>query len=207
MAWNRQRDRVAAVDAYQFPSSVRQRFSYGHGSLTAADITTVEAATRQWFRLAARNPKAKLSMPSVIVDDLWHELVLHTRDYAEFCDVALGRFLHHMPESAMSAADAAAMGKSTLQNTLKLAQQDEGIAATALPLLFTVDRDLGIEGGRRYLADCGGRGQCHELPGALCVRHLTGTGRGPRSGWKDRGQPPIDPSLAGGGGGGCGGGG
>jgi hypothetical protein len=208
MASKRQRNRVAAVDAYQFPSSVLQRFGFGHESLSAADIATVEAATRQWFRLAARNPKAKLSMPSVIVDDLWHELVLHTRDYAEFCDVALGRFVHHVPESAMSAADAAAMGGSTLQNTLKLAQRDEGIAATALPLLFTVDRDLGIEGGRRYLADCGGRGQCHELPGALCVWHLTGTGRGSRGGWKDHGEPPIDPSLAGGSGmGGCGGGG
>lgn len=42
-------------------------------------------------------------------------------------------------------------------------------------MLFRVDRTLGIEGGTRYLADCGGRGQCHELPGAICLRHVSGT--------------------------------
>jgi hypothetical protein len=212
MVWRQRQDRAASVDAYLFPSSVRQRFGLEHRELSAADIATVEAATRQWFRLAARHPKVKLSMPSVIVDDLWHEWVLHTRDYAEFCDAALGRFLHHVPESAMSVTDAVDNRNSGLQTTLRLAQQDECIGATALPLLFRVDRDLGVEGGRRYLADCGGRGQCHELPGAVCVQHLTGTGRKPRGNWTFRGGPPVDSGMAasgdigGCGGGGCGGG-
>jgi hypothetical protein len=210
MAWNRRQDRVAVVDAYRFPSSVRLRFAQEHRTLTAEDIAMVEAAARQWFRLAARHPKAKLSMPSVIVDDLWHELVLHTRDYAEFCDTALGRFLHHVPESAMSAADAAANRNSTLRETLRLAQQDEAIEATRLPLLFKVDRDLAVDGGRRYLADCGGRGECFGLPGAICLQHLTSVGRRTRGNWNDRGGPPVGPEVAGTGApsgcaGGCGG--
>src|SRR4051794_17841475 len=56
-------------------------------------------------------PKARLAMPSVVVDELWHELVLHTRDYAEFCGTVFARFLHHTPESAMSADGAAANGR------------------------------------------------------------------------------------------------
>jgi hypothetical protein len=183
------------IDAYRFPSSVRQRFALAYGSLIAAEITTVEDATRQWFRLAARHPKARLAMPSVIVDSLWHEFVLHTRDYAEFCDTALGHFLHHVPEPAMSPT-----GAATLRDTLKLAQQDESIAATALPLLFRVDRDLAVEGGRRYLADCGGRGECYGAKEAVCLQHLTGAGRKSHGGWKDRDQPPIDPGMAGAGG-------
>src|SRR4051794_8423998 len=107
MIWIRLRNggrvgRVAVIDGYQFPSSVRYRFAQHHDALTGDQIGTVEAAARQWFRLAAGHPRAKLWMPSVVVDDLWHELVLHTREYAAFCDAAFGRFLHHVPDSAAS---------------------------------------------------------------------------------------------------------
>jgi hypothetical protein len=164
--------RVAMIDAYQFPSSIHQRFAFAHESLSEQDIRTAEVAARQWFRLAARHPHAKLAMPSVAVDDLWHEMVLHTQEYAEFCDAALGRFLHHVPESAMSGADTAGNRHSALPSTLKLAQQDEACPADRLPLLFRVDRELRIENARHYLADCGGRGLCYGAPGMVCVQHL-----------------------------------
>lgn len=35
--------------------------------------------------------------PSPTVDDAWHELVLCTRLYAEFCHEHFGRFIHHDP--------------------------------------------------------------------------------------------------------------
>ncbi len=31
------------------------------------------------------------------VDVLWHAFILHTKDYAEFCDRFYGGFLHHSP--------------------------------------------------------------------------------------------------------------
>lgn len=173
------------VDAYRFPSSVRQRFAFAHPDLAPENMRKVEDATRQWFRLAARHPKTKFAMPSVAVDAMWHEMVLHTREYQEFCEQALGRFLHHEPESAMSVADAAANRAKRLKNTFHLAQQDEGGEPPALPLLFRVDRETGIRGGRRYLADCGGRGQCFGVVDALCLTHLTGEGRRLRRDWTD----------------------
>lgn len=36
-------------------------------------------------------------VPSVQVDPGWHAFVLHTQDYAAFCDRLAGRFLHHEP--------------------------------------------------------------------------------------------------------------
>ncbi|MEH0930892.1 glycine-rich domain-containing protein [Micromonospora sp. CPCC 205558] len=36
--------------------------------------------------------------PSALVDIGWHTFILHTRDYAEFCDRIAGRFIHHEPE-------------------------------------------------------------------------------------------------------------
>ena len=37
-------------------------------------------------------------MPSHAVDEAWHGLILCTARYAEFCDKAYGRFLHHHPD-------------------------------------------------------------------------------------------------------------
>lgn len=96
-------------------------------------------------------------MPSRLVDDMWHELLLHTRDYAAFCDAAFGRFLHHEPESAMTPAQAALNRSGHLSRTLRLARGDEGCGPGTLPLLFRVDQEIGLEGARRYVADCGGR--------------------------------------------------
>jgi hypothetical protein len=33
------------------------------------------------------------------LDEMWHCFVLHTRDYADFCDTHFGFFLHHEPQS------------------------------------------------------------------------------------------------------------
>jgi len=35
--------------------------------------------------------------PSDAVDPGWHAFVLHTREYAAFCELTAGRFLHHVP--------------------------------------------------------------------------------------------------------------
>ena len=35
--------------------------------------------------------------PSVLVDKAWHEFILHTRVYSEFCQNELGKFVHHVP--------------------------------------------------------------------------------------------------------------
>lgn len=194
--------RLAAINAYEFPSSVRSRFNLQHQSLSAEEIGIVESGTRQWYRLVARHPKAKLAMPSAVVDDMWHEHVLHTRDYAAFCDIAFVRFLHHTPESAMTAEGAADNQTAGLATTYRLAQQDE---AGRLPLLFRVDADLGITGGRRYLADCGGRGQRHDMPGTICLQHIAGPGRGFRGRWMPSSEYGRYPGDGGGGAHGCGG--
>jgi len=201
--------RLAAVDDYQFPGSVRQRFVQQHSELTGDGVRSVEAAARQWFRLGVRHPRARLAMPSVIVDDLWREFVLHTREYAEFCDAALGRVPQRMPEPAMTAGGAAGNRSGALQATFRYAQQDEPGGAGPLPVLFRVDQELAVAGGRHYLADCGGRGICYELKGTICLQHLGGSGKAPTGTWSLRRPPPEGGGFSGDGlgcGGGCGGG-
>ncbi|MEU8610598.1 hypothetical protein AB0C29_21680 [Actinoplanes sp. NPDC048791] len=185
--------RVSAVDAYEFPSGLRQRFALQHGELSGDAVRSVEAAARQWFRLAARHPKARLAMPSVIVDEFCREFQLHTREYADFCAAVLGR--------------PAGSGPGELAATFRFAQEDEPREAGMLPALFRVDREVAVAGGRRYLADCGGRGICYELKGTVCLQHLGGVGKALTGGkWdvqRGGGSVPGDGFDHGGG---CGGG-
>jgi hypothetical protein len=209
MSWIRSRDRrsaqrLAVIDDYRFEAGVRHRFATEHNGLGAAEVVLVQDAARQWFRLAVRHPKAKLSMPSVVVDDLWHEMVLDTRDYAAFCDAAFGHFLHHTPESAMTPAAAAGNRTARLAETFHFAQQDETCPPAVLPLLFRVDQELKVKGGRRYLADCGGRGECYELAGATCLQHLAGMDRATRRQPGHKGGAPLPGEANAGGGGGIG---
>lgn len=45
----------------------------------------------------------KLS-PSARIDLGWHNFILHTRDYAIFCDRHFGAFIHHEPGSGLTYA-------------------------------------------------------------------------------------------------------
>jgi hypothetical protein len=51
----------------------------------------------------AHYPDGHLS-PSQTVDAGWHAFVLHTRDYAEFCQRVAGRFIHHRPDDPSESA-------------------------------------------------------------------------------------------------------
>lgn len=164
--------RIAAVDELRFPASGRQRLTNQHDHLSGDDVQLVEAATRQWFRLVARHRKASLVVPSLVVDDLWRELAVHVRDYATFCEAAFGRLLSHPPRQTAGSGSAA-----SLLATLGHARRDEGAGPTALPLLFRVDDELRIRDGNRYLADCGGRGQCFQVRGLICLQHVGGPGK------------------------------
>jgi hypothetical protein len=65
----------------------------GHDQDTAERI--VEQALA-FLMACARYPDGHLS-PSETVDAGWHAFILHTADYAEFCDRIAGRFIHHRP--------------------------------------------------------------------------------------------------------------
>ncbi|MEX0600376.1 MAG: hypothetical protein WD423_02225 [Rhodothermales bacterium] len=45
--------------------------------------------------------------PSKAVDAAWHAFILHTRNYAGFCEKVFGRFIHHEPADAGADTDTA----------------------------------------------------------------------------------------------------
>jgi hypothetical protein len=69
------------------------------------DVGTAERIVEQalaFLVVCVRYPDGHLS-PSETVDAGWHAFILHTADYAEFCDRIASRFIHHRPNDPSEA--------------------------------------------------------------------------------------------------------
>ncbi|WP_125775949.1 glycine-rich domain-containing protein [Antribacter gilvus] len=73
--------------------SARVAAEHGHAAELSERIVDQALA---FLATSARAPGLPLS-PSPLVDQGWHEFILHTVDYTAFCDKVAGRFLHHVP--------------------------------------------------------------------------------------------------------------
>jgi hypothetical protein len=136
------------------PLFLKRQVRTQHPHLTAKDVDLVERGLRQYFYACSRSGRQFVAMPSQAVDAMWHAFILHTRLYRDWCDLALGRFLHHTPAEALGQRPERNDG---LRRAWYWACKDEAInprTPTRLPLLFALDGKLAIPGGFLYTADC-----------------------------------------------------
>lgn len=162
----REARRTEFIRHYSFPRGLIEKLQARRPGLPAKDGQLVARALRQFFlaHLAAR--RRFVSMPSQITDDLWHEFILYTRNYDDFCRRAFGRFMHHTPAVMLGKEQQSNVG---LRRTWWYCCKEEHInptMPTRLPLLFAIDTKLGIGDGFRYVPDCaalrrGGDGSTH----------------------------------------------
>ena len=171
----RQLEREQEVRAFVFPDGALAGLRKAYPQFGPKETQLVCRALRQFFIVHIRAGGRLVAMPSKAADALWHALILDTRTYAGFCKLAFGRYLHHVPESAMPSADKD--GNATWR-TWRLACLEENLnprSATRLPLLFALDAKLALEGAQRYdpaqfkppatagscgATGCGGGGDC-----------------------------------------------
>lgn len=64
-----------------------------HGVESASECF---AECLKFLKLCAANPQTSF-VPSRLVDEGWHEFVLCTREYTEFCHAEAGAYIHHDP--------------------------------------------------------------------------------------------------------------
>ena len=155
VTWARaQRER--AVREGPLPQFLKRKLREAHPQLDGRDCDLVERGFRQYFLACVRSNGKFVAMPSKAVDAYWHEFILHTRAYAAWCDLALGRFLHHTPAEALGAS---ASDNDGLRRAWFWSCREESIQPrkpSRLPLLFALDRKLAIAGGFIYVTDCQG---------------------------------------------------
>jgi hypothetical protein len=98
---------------YQFPEHVESRCRRDRPELTDREWKLVEQGLREWFLCCAWRDGEVLGMPSRLVDEAWHEFILDSLAYTEFCDRAFGEYLHHTPETSMTAPMSGALDATT----------------------------------------------------------------------------------------------
>lgn len=151
---SRTTERSRFIQDYAFPKGLDARLLKRRPELSPAQVALVFDGLRQYFEISLDARKRLASMPSQVVDDLWHEFILYTRNYQAFCNRGFGRYLHHTPADAMSSPGAQSEG---LRRTWWLACKLEGIdpkQPKRLPLLFAIDGQLNISDGFHYVPDC-----------------------------------------------------
>ena len=125
-----------------------------HPQLSPRDAELVLRGLRQFFMAHLRSNRKFVAMPSRVVDTAWHEFILHTQGYQNWCKAAFGRLLHHSPAEVLGQD---ARRNDGLRRTWYWACKEESIDPrnpARLPLLFALDIKFAIAGGFHYIADC-----------------------------------------------------
>lgn len=160
------------LDRFELPAGVMERFMQKRPELSRDQQALVQQGLQQYFRLCVDARRRFVSMPSQVVDELWHEFILFTRLYQQFCERALGKYLHHTPAEAMPTPNTATEG---IRRAWRLACRREGInpkKPERLPLLFALDAQLGITGGFVYALNC--HDAAASSSGAFCASDIGG---------------------------------
>ena len=142
------------IREYQFHSSIQKQLQTRYPHLDDTQLASVFQGLRDYFLACHNAENLMVSMPSRVVDDAWHEFILCSRHYKNFCKKAFNRFLHHTPAAFMASAEQGQLGmKLAWQYTCKQAGIDPK-KPSALPLLFALDTELAIENGYKYSLEC-----------------------------------------------------
>ncbi|WP_199774384.1 glycine-rich domain-containing protein [Pseudoalteromonas sp. T1lg76] len=142
------------IERYQFAPAIAAKVKHAYPHLNDKDVELVLQGLRDYFYICHQAGNKMVAMPSQVVDVAWHEFILFTRNYQQFCKKALGRFLHHTPSEAMRTKVVAQDG---IRRAWRLACAKSNLPAAAptqLPLLFALDSQLKIKDGFVYALDC-----------------------------------------------------
>ncbi|MDI3326604.1 hypothetical protein QKW35_19680 [Pontibacterium granulatum] len=151
---SRAKQRSDLIDSYEFPLRIRDKVASTYPHLDDRQVDQVLDGLRDYFHVCNTAGKRMVSMPSQAVDVAWHEFILFTKNYQQFCSKALGRFLHHTPAEAMSSPTMAQIGIKTAWRIACTREEINPKTPDRLPRLFAMDAALAIPGGFTYALNC-----------------------------------------------------
>lgn len=150
------RSREHHIRTFAFPKGVFANVIKKYPHLTQKDMELVSQGLRQFFMAYQKSGKKYISMPSQVVDELWHEFILYTKNYQDFSKRAFGDFLHHTPAIVLSKKSQSNVGLRRCWKYACIEEHINPVKPSRLPLLFALDSKFEIGDGYHYVADCSG---------------------------------------------------
>jgi hypothetical protein len=193
------RKRERFISGYVFPSHIAARVRKRLPRIEERDWPLVEQGLREWFVCCAWRGGAVLGMPSRAVDEAWHEFILDSIAYIDFCERAFGGYLHHTPDEAMATPMGDALARTVRAWDRSEAGQEEESVLWDLDERLGIDQPLGLDG--LQLSGVRSASAGYPYVAAACFVGGGGCGGGGSGGESGGG------GCGGGGGGGCSGGG
>lgn len=148
----KQRERF--ILAYEFPQRTKNKLKSTYPHLDDTQVEQVIRALKEYFIICNIAQKRMVSMPSQAVDVAWHEFILFTRIYEDFCKQGFGNYLHHTPAEAMKTPTLAQDGIKRAWRLSCIRESIDPKSPDRLSMLFAIDTELNIPDGFRYSLDC-----------------------------------------------------
>ncbi len=144
--------------SYRPSQIVIEKFKKKYPGISDGEVELVWQALYSFFELIRKkrknDSKFEAYMTSVIVDDLWHEMILDTRNYINFCKSFYGGYIHHRPGTVTFETDFTnkEVNLETVKTYCALREMNAELY-NGLPLLLSVDEALGLKNGFKYNVD------------------------------------------------------
>lgn len=81
---------------------LRAKLQEKYPNKSESDYNVVLAGLVQFFQMVKESENNEVPMYSESVDYTWHQFILNTREYHNFCQEYFGKFLHHIPSNQVS---------------------------------------------------------------------------------------------------------
>jgi len=86
-------------------------------NVSLEEATQLFKDTLMFLYMAATS--SAVSVPTVAIDVGWHAFLMFTKDYADYCEKYLGKFVHHRPTTSRSKP----MPQDAVSDCFKLSRQ------------------------------------------------------------------------------------
>lgn len=105
--------KLAAIESFDLSFINTELLAKHTAYIPVDEIDTAVRELRRFLSLTllVKKPKYDAFVPAQKVDFAWHEFILRTRQYREFCEGLIGAFVDHNPAESRSAGRAAAAGE------------------------------------------------------------------------------------------------
>jgi len=133
--------------AYEAPFLI-EKLIKDHIVANAGEGEVLFTELKRYLVLTRHDPHIAWQMYSRRVDEVWHQFVLFTREYALFCDQHLAGFAHHSPSNAPQVASHRESEKSTFRS---FAARYRQVFGHDLPECWSDERSLTLS--RRLISD------------------------------------------------------